>query len=178
MNQQQQLALLERHLPKSDAEMLAPGTLRTEHRALTVAELLALLSNDKTSGWLTTAKGNWYRLQKTAWAAAGQGAEPDLLAAVTAGKLLSGELILDESKSLRIERDGSALLGWFIEAAAGGDEVIWQAVTRKSTIPSAAGSPPDFTYHVAWRPTHRAHAGISADPLQPVAARLVALKEA
>ena len=178
MNHQELFPLLTRYLSDGDSASLTVGTLATQHQQLTPEAVVSLLAGPGVSGWVTTAKGNWYRLQEAAWAAAGQGAEPDLLAAVTAGKLLSGELILSESRSLRIEREGNTLVGWFIDAAAGGDDVIWQAVTRKSTIPSAAGSPPDFTYHVAWRPTQRAHAGISAEPLQPVAARLVALKEA
>lgn len=178
MNQQQQLALLKRHLHVSDADTLTAGTLRAEHRALTTAELLTLLSARETTGWLTTAKGNWYRLEKAVWLAAGAGAEPDLVAAVNAGQLLSGELILSASKSLRIEREGARLLGWYVESAAGGDAVIWQTVTRISTIPSASGNPPNFTYDVAWRPTVRTHVSISVQPLEPVAARLVALKEA
>lgn len=177
MNTQQLLELLGQHLPKADAETLQAGTLKTEHRSMTPDEVAHLLSGDSVSGWLTTAKGNWFRRPRTDWTAVNDGAEPDLMAAIRSGNLLQGELVLSPSRSLRLEEDAGTLLGWFLDDNAGGDAVIWQSVTRLATIPANAGNSPALHYAVAWQMLPRAHGGVALQTLHPVAARLVAWKE-
>jgi hypothetical protein len=178
MNIQQLLELLRRDLPAADAANLRIGTLHTEHRGISSDEIAALLADAAVTGWLTTAKGNWFRRTGGDWQAVNDKAELDLVAAIRNGRLLQGELILSEHRSLRIDRDGANLLAWFLDAGAGGDEAIWQRVTRLATIPTRGAAAPAMEYAVAWQPQPRTHGDLTVQPLLPAAARLVAWKEA